>query len=151
MTDIATIWVVENGAGDWVISGGALATGSDLVTAVLISLFSDRRANDDDTPPDGSDDRRGWWGDLDQDVPIGSRLWLLDRSKLTQDVANTARTYCIEALQWLIDDQVVASVQVSTVIASRSQLDVSISIRRHDGTVVPLKYSWAWNATNQAA
>ncbi|MBB4863358.1 phage gp46-like protein [Pseudomonas nitritireducens] len=151
MTDIATIWIVEDGAGDWSIDSGALASGNDLATAVLISLFTDRRANDEDIPPDGSDDRRGWWGDLDQPVPIGSRLWLLDRSKLVQDVANTARNYCLEALKWMLDDQVAASIQVATAIVSRSQLDIIVTINRHDGAVVPLKYSWAWSTSTQAA
>ena len=79
MTDITTIWVVESGTGDWSISGGALASGDDLASAVLISLFTDGLAGDDDIPPDGSGDRRGWWGDAGEDIPIGSKLWLLDR------------------------------------------------------------------------
>ncbi len=145
MTDITTTWIVDRGFGDWSISGGALASGDDLATAALISLFTDRRADDDDILPDASDDRRGWWGDLDQDVPIGSRLWLLDRSRLSEDVANTAKGYVAEALKWMLDDQVAASITIVTAIASRSQLDILVTITRHDGSVVPLKYSWAWS------
>lgn len=144
MTDIRTTWVVQTGTGDWSIAGGALASGDDLSTAVLISLFTDRQANDDDTPPDGGGDRRGWWGDKDEAVPIGSRLWLLDRERLTQAVANTAKIYMQEALQWLISDEVASGVVVAVVIASSSQLNSLITITRQDGAVVPLQFNWVW-------
>lgn len=63
-----------------------------LMTAVIISLFTDARAHDDDPLPDErvgvSSDRRGWWGDCLPDAQgeqtlesIGSRLWLLWREK----------------------------------------------------------------------
>lgn len=147
MSDITTTWIVETGTGDWSIAGGALASGNDLASAVLISLFTDRIADDADTPPDGGDDRRGWWGDADEDVPIGSRLWLLDRSRLTQAVANTAKIYMEEALQWLIDDQVAISVKVATAIAGVSRLNSMVTVTHRDGTVIPLHYNWVWNQT----
>jgi phage gp46-like protein len=144
MSDITTIWIVESGTGDWSLSGGALSSGDDLATAVLISLFTDRQADPADIPSDGGGDLRGWWGDQDEDVPIGSRLWLLDRSRLTPEVANTARIYMDEALKWVVDDEVAASVQVMTAIAGQSQLNSMVTITRSDGTVIPLKFNWAW-------
>lgn len=144
MSDITTTWIVQSGTGDWSISGGALTSGDDLETAVLISLFTDRTAEATDIPPDGGDDRRGWWGDEDEDVPIGSRLWLLDRSRLTSAVASTARIYIEEALKWLIDDEVATSVKALTAISGASQLNSIVTITRSDGTVVPLKFNWAW-------
>lgn len=144
MSDITTTWIVQSGTGDWSISGGALTSGNDLETAVLISLFTDRVAEATDIPPDGGDDRRGWWGDEDEDVPIGSRLWLLDRSRLTPAVANTARIYIEEALRWLVDDEVATSVKALTAISGASQLNSIVTITRSDGTVVPLKFNWAW-------
>lgn len=144
MSDITTTWIVQTGTGDWSISGGALTSGDDLATAVLISLFTDRVADASDILPDGSDDRRGWWGDDGEDVPIGSRLWLLDRSRLTLQVANTARIYMEESLKWLVDDEVASGVKVLTAIAGNSQLSAIISITRSNGTVVPLKFNWAW-------
>lgn len=145
MSDISTTWIVETGTGDWSINSGALASGDDLATAVLISLFTDRVANADDIPPDGGNDRRGWWGDAGEDVPIGSRLWLLDRSKLTTQVANTARIYMEEALQWMVDDQVAASVKVTTAIGGRNSLYSMVLITHFDGTSTPLKFSWVWH------
>src|SRR5579875_2938906 len=84
--DITTFWDPQSGRGDWALAGAQLARGDDLITSVAISLFTDRIANADDPIPDGSTDPRGWWGDLDETYPIGSRLWLLDRSKATPDV-----------------------------------------------------------------
>lgn len=147
MSDITTTWIVETGTGDWSIAGGALASGNDLASAVLISLFTDRIADDADIPPDGGDDRRGWWGDADEDVPIGSRLWLLDRSRLVQAVANNAKIYMEEALQWLVDDQVALSVKVVTSIAGGSRLNSIVTVTHRDGTVTPLHYNWVWNQT----
>ena len=144
MSDIKTIWVAITGRGDWTISNGALASSDDLETAVLISLFSDRQANDDDVIPDGSADRRGWWGDLDQDKPLGSRLWLLSRSTLSDEVAKLAVIYAKEALQWLIDDLVADSVTVTATPDGVKTLLVSVTINRKSGAQ-SYQYGWAWN------
>lgn len=144
MTDITTTWIASTGSGDWSISGGALASGDDLSSAVLISLFTDRLADPADKPPDGSNDRRGWWGDDDEEVPLGSRLWLLDRSRLTAEVAITARIYMEEALKWIVDDGAAASIQVLTAIGGNRQMNAVVTVTRHDGTSVPLRFSWAW-------
>lgn len=146
--DIRTFWDVTNIRGDWQVSGAALASGDDLATSVLISLFTDRRANDDDALPDASNDRRGWWGDLDQDVPIGSRLWLLARSKLTPAVAQAAKSYVAEALRWMLDDGVAAAVDIVTSIVMPNRLNVIVTITRATGTKQSLQFNWAWNALN---
>lgn len=146
--DIRTFWDVTNIRGDWQVSGAALASGDDLTTAVLISLFTDRRANNDDVLPDASNDRRGWWGDLDQDVPIGSRLWLLSRSKLVPSVAVAAKGYIAEALRWLINDGVAATVDVVTSIVMPNRLNAVVTITRATGTKQSLQFNWAWNALN---
>ena len=135
---------MQNGRGDWVLIGAMLQTGDDLQTAVIISLFTDRVANPDDVIPDGSTDPRGWWGDTDPQHPIGSRLWLLDRSVQTQDVLNKTNEYTTEALQWLIDDGVAASVDVSAYFPAREMLGVIVNINRTDGTTVPMNFQWAW-------
>ncbi|MCP1376052.1 phage GP46 family protein [Dyella lutea] len=145
MTDITTTWDVANSRGDWSISGGALQSGDDITTAALISLFTDRQATASDPLPDASGDRRGWWGDLDEDVPIGSRLWILSRSKLTQQVALAAKGYMAEALQWLIDDGVAASVEVTTAIQGRSQLAAVVVIKQSNGQLRTLQFNWAWD------
>lgn len=169
MPDIATTWDVDNAVGDWTISaprwplwvdqngdsirdqigravgnafipGQGLVTGSDLYTAVLISLFTDAAAGPDDIIPDGSRDPRGWWGD----PSIGSKLWLLMRSKATSTVLALAKTYIEQALQWLIDDGVVAKIEVTTEWTKRATLGALIVFHRSDGAHLALNFSQLW-------
>ena len=144
MSDIKTVWVAMPGYGDWQIVAGALDSGDDLETVVFISLFSDRQANSDDVIPDGSTDRRGWWGDQGQPVLLGSRLWLLSRSRLDDNAAKAAVIYAKEALQWLLDDQVAESVTVTATIQGPQQLNVAVIITQRTGTN-RYQFAWAWN------
>ncbi|MCP4147917.1 MAG: hypothetical protein GY757_09210 [bacterium] len=92
-----------------------------LKTVVMIALFTNQRAENDD-PLDYSDEKRGWWGDeitnIDENSQektiIGSRLWLLDRSKSTPEVLERAKIYIEEALEWLVSDNLVKSIKVNT-------------------------------------
>lgn len=145
MTDFATIWDAARTQGDWVMQGTQPATGGDLVTAILISVFTDRLAETDDDIPDLTTDARGWWGDLDEDYPIGSRIWLLTRSKLTPDVPLRAKDYLTEALQWLIDDGVVARFDIETEVVG-NQLRAGVTAWRSDGTSIAQNFSWVWSA-----
>ncbi|EOM5101013.1 phage GP46 family protein [Escherichia coli] len=84
MADIAVVW--DQGCGSLQLNGADLLTDNSLLTAVIISLFTDRRALDSDEIPDGTRDRRGWWGDSFRERPVGSRLWLLSREKTLSSV-----------------------------------------------------------------
>jgi len=112
MSDIAL--VATNGAFDLELKNGDLSRDEGLETAVAISLFTDKRVNDEELPA-LEKSKRGWWGDMfpeiDQDK-IGSRLWTLERSKRTQETLRLAEDYAREALQWLIEDGVIESVAV---------------------------------------
>lgn len=143
MSDITTIWVAQKGRGDWAITGTQLQAGNDLQTAVLISLFSNRIANTDDAILDGSGDPRGWWGDDDQ-YPIGSRLWLLERAKQDQKTLAHARDYIAEALQWLIDDGAVASFDIFVEWTRTSALGMNVVAHKQDGTTQAMNFAWAW-------
>ena len=144
MPDITTVWDVNDGRGDWKLNGAQLASGNDLATAVLISVFTDRQCLDDDTIPDNTGDARGWWGDLEQTVPIGSRLWLLERAKETTETLQRASDYIKEALQWMIDDGVVAKFDVLTEWTRPGMLGAQITAHKQDGTTVAMQFDWAW-------
>lgn len=88
-------------------SNGIIRLDDGLETAVMISLFTDRLAEEgDDYQPGVAGARRGYWGDVlfDDDMRWGSRLWLLDRSKRTNQSLIRAVDYAKEALQWMIDE-----------------------------------------------
>ena len=126
--------------GDWAVANGSLVAGADVETAVLISLFTDRLALADDEIPDapqvGIADRRGWWGDQDSNYLIGSRLWLLDRVKGPLNVAQRAEDYAREALQWMLDDGVVAKFDVHATWVPQSRLDLVVVAYRKDGSAI---------------
>lgn len=83
--------------------------------AVYLSLFTDRRANDGDPLPAEDGDVRGCWQDEylpDPDDRYGSKLWLLEREKVTPDLMSQADGYIRVALQWMLDDGVVEEIGV---------------------------------------
>ena len=120
-----------------------------LVRAVIISLFTWRRAHDDDVLPNTGISRMGWWGDSFPPVAndkIGSRLWLLARAKLTDSTAQQAQDYAEEALQWLIDDGVAARVDVSATRRGISTLALTCTVLNRSGAVMArLQFANLWN------
>lgn len=154
MTDIALSFTGAGLAADLALSGGDIATDDGLQTAVIVSLFTDRRARVDDPLPQDGGDRRGWWGDCANDDPadrIGSRLWLLERSKLTEAVATRAREYAREALDWMIADGVAVAVDVASQIVRPNALGLVITITRPDGSTRRIAYLWDATARSIAA
>lgn len=143
MSDIATVWDVAHARGDFVMNGTQPASGGDLGTAMLISLFSDRLAEPDDVIPDGTNDPRGCWFDAGETYKCGSRMWLLDRSKQTPDILQRAKSYIVEALQWLIDDGVVKRFDITTAFAPQ-QLSAQVVAFRSNGQSVAENFSWVW-------
>lgn len=126
------------------VAGSPLADDDQLIRAVIVSLFTWRRANPDDAV-DGS--RQGWWGDATASLTgdrIGSRIWLLSREKLLPETFNRAREYAREALQWLVDDQVAAAVDVAAERYGRSGLALVVTITRADRRVTELRFADVW-------
>ncbi len=80
---------------------------SGIPTAILISLFSDLRATEDETD---ELDKRGYWGD----ERLGSKLWLLDRSKGNSETLTKAKQYSEEALAWLVEDGLLDRIDILT-------------------------------------
>lgn len=143
MSDIATIWSATKG--DYRMSGADLASGQDLRTAVILSLFTDRSAGPEDDPADASGDRRGWWADATEGQPlIGSRLWLLERAKRTQETLTRAQDYITEALQWLIDDGVVSAFEIEVEWTAASTLGARVTALRTDGQNEAMNFTWVW-------
>lgn len=150
MTDIRTIFINMDRGADLALEQFALATDDGLETAVILSLFTDARALDDDSLPIGQTDRRGWWGDAYPPVTgdhFGSRLWLLRASKQLQESLNAARDYATEALAWLIADGVASKVEVETFIPRDEVLGMTVRIYRPDGTATPIRFETLWSAS----
>ncbi|GLS03775.1 hypothetical protein GCM10007860_09200 [Chitiniphilus shinanonensis] len=128
--DLKTFFFGDEQRCDWQTAALGLAEGDELDTAVLLSLFTDRRAAPND---DVEGDPRGWWGDAiavgdERAVPLGSRLWLLAREKQTASALRRAEAYGREALQWLIDDGHARSVSVAASAPRLGLLRLDIAI-----------------------
>lgn len=118
-----------------------------LPRAVIISLFSWRRANPDDNAPVPM----GWWGDTYPTVAgdrIGSRLWLLGREKITNDTLNRARDYATEAMQWMLDDGVAARIDITSARSGQDSAVLGIVIYQRDGTSWDMQFDDYWRMLN---
>lgn len=149
MTDLRTVFIdLEHGI-DLALENALLASDDGLETAVILSLFTDARAKDDDVLPLGQTDRRGWWADawpsVDDDR-FGSRLWLLRAAKQLQQALNDAKEYAEEALAWLVEDGAAKAVEVETFIPRNEVMGMIVRITRPDGTLTPIRFETLWNA-----
>lgn len=124
---------------------GDLSQADVLVRAVLISLFTWRRAKPEDIT-DG--EKMGWWGDgVEAPVVndrIGSRLWLLRRAKLVPQTINAAREYAQEALAWLVEDGAAVRVDVTAERFGVDGLALQVVVYRTAGDKVALRFDNAW-------
>jgi phage gp46-like protein len=142
---------------DWLLlSNGTLDETQALATAVIVALGTDRLADVNDELPDpDSTDRRGWWADMDADViwngwPIGSRLWLLHREKITSAAAQRGSTmtrikfYIQEALQPFIDRRLATSMEVVVTRLDTQRITALVRLFRGPKTAVELQYQILW-------
>ena len=106
-----------------------------LETAIIISLFTDKR--DDEN----IDDPRGWWGDTYQDSPIGSHLWPLNREKRTPEVLQKAEDYAREALQWMVKDGIVKTIDIVASFTDK-EIKLKIEIKKLEGNNEIFQYGF---------
>jgi phage gp46-like protein len=152
--DIRFIWNNETQSADLVLAdgGGDLIRENGLETAIWMSIYSDRRASDDDEIDD-NDDKRGWWGDQIssfENDEIGSKLWQLDRSKTNDERIEKARQFIIESLEWLLDDGVAESYDVDVQRQKTGEtetLAAKIDVLKYDSNEVEsFKFDDLWRA-----
>ena len=149
MRDIALIWDPANGRADFAIENGDLKMDEGLRTSLIVSLFCDRLADVSDKIPDGSGDRRGWWGDTPPAIDsngidlTGSKLWLLPALQ-ADTTLRFAESYVRQAVQWMIDDGIADSVVPVATFPARGRIQISTTIRQGAASTV---YDLAWGAT----
>ncbi len=149
--DVATIAIEGKPDFDWLMNGAQLAADDGLKSAVIISLFTDRRAADGDVLPTDDSDRRGWFGDdyspVDGDQ-IGSHLWLLSREKQRATTLERARAYAAAALSWLKEDGIARSIEVQASWVRPEVLQLEIQIARPNGTTARYRFENFWSQSN---
>ena len=133
---------------DLALDGTTLATDAGLYSAVVASLFSDRRASPDDRLDPGETDRRGWWADalLQEGDRWGSRLWLVRREKHLPEVLARIEEYAHEALAWLREDGIATRVDIAATAPRTGQWLLTVDIHRPDGERVAYRFDHLWQA-----
>lgn len=163
MADLRIAFDPETLQADLVFADATLATADDLETAVMVALFTDARARDDDDVPGDPADRRGWWGDalpmtiMGRDLTgdrFGSRLWLLERAKQIPETLVLARQYAREALQVFIDVGIAASIEVEASFPRAGWLLLQPALVMPDGSrrrFGPWEANWQAQALRPAS
>ena len=146
--DIAIIWNTNHGEFALNEAGDDFDTDAGLNTAIIISLFTDRRAGEHDELPATETDRRGWFGNDYEESgdEIGSKLWLLCREKQLPVVMRRAEEYARESLRWLVRDKVASKVEVKATNPRIGWLLLDVIIHRPTGEKVNFKYDYNWQA-----
>ncbi|MGL5344869.1 MAG: phage GP46 family protein [Plesiomonas sp.] len=124
-----------------------MAALTPLQRAVVISLFTWRRAE----PDDKSDVVMGYWGDTFPTVTgdkTGSRLWLLRREKTLPQVLERARLYAMEALKWITDDGVATAVSVAVYRSGTDEAQLRVLITRRAGIEESILITDFWRQLN---
>jgi len=148
MADAAMV-MTENG-GALLLSGFDLERDDGLQTAVIVSLFTDRRASPEQIPVElPQDDLRGYWGDIANATPsdqTGSLLWLLAREKQLPQILGRAQQYCREALAWMVEDLVATRVEVTAEFVAQGWMLILVDIFRPTGSPVRYRFNYEWAA-----
>ena len=133
---------------DLEIENGDFSSVIGLETTIATDLFSDRRADESLVPSPIF--RRGFLGDIFRASigrKLGSQLWTLDQGRLTDATLNRAELYAIEALQYLIEDEIAQSIDVQL---SRSARGVTIAVTITNFAGNSVQYDFLWRNTDVA-
>lgn len=131
--------------GDVSLQSGDLVAENSLQTALMLSLFTDRRASAEQLERFGGDQPRGWWGDADARVAgdeFGSLLWLLEREVQSAETLNRAREYAEQAVAWIIEDGIAQEIPVLAEFPRTNMLALQISPVRARGPRERFAFVW---------
>ncbi len=147
---------------DWAIINGDLATDDGLDTAVAISLWTTRVLSPDDVPTGPGGDLGGWWGDAYLPALADGQLRTAlapnsgaGRARLqTLETAQGMQADAQQALQWMVDDGVVASVTVPLpMFPERGMASIVVILAQQaasGGDGEPALHTSLWNMTRGA-
>lgn len=137
----------DDGVFDLVIGAGTgdLDVTSGLETAILVSEFSDARADESEVGDPRR--RRGWIGDLVSGLPQdqhGSKLWLYEQRRLTDGIATAFRVEAEQALDWLAEENLVTHVSGEVFkVPSARRIDLVLTLHFLDGAPTSYAYTLA--------
>lgn len=142
-TDIELLYREEKGYYDIAItSTGDLKADNSFDTGVNLALFTDGRA--DKSEVSNPEDQRGTIVDVfTNGYRNGSKLWLLEQSRLDAGAVNRAIDYAKNALKYFVDLSLVQKISVDGYLTSKGVVLV-IVVKGLNGTIDKYKYE-AWS------
>lgn len=123
---------------------GDIVTADFFDTAILMSIFCERRATPSEVPE--SERRRGWIGN--ESTPgfeIGSKLWLYYQARVTRSILSGLESVIRAGLQWMVDDGIAESIEVNAEL-SGGKVVVDIPTKR-PSSKVERRYYDLWENT----
>jgi len=150
MSDFSFQFSTVTGYADMPIVNGDFAIGDDLSTAVLVSIFSDRRATDAelDALADGATKpttNKGIWIDTYREgIQYGSGIWLILRGKKLPETLSRAEEYVNESLAWMTADGVAQTVEAEASF-NEDRMLLSITITRQSAEDLVATFAFAWD------
>jgi phage gp46-like protein len=162
-----SVWSPPDGFADWALADpdesqnqGGLRAKAALHTAVIISLFTDRRIPDNHPLRYlvANADPRGWFGDgVDvradlSETELGSLLWVFERSILTEQIRQWTEAIALEALAPLIRQGAATRIEAqASAEFALNRLDLAIQIYGRDGSnVYDFRFEDIWKQTATA-
>ena len=127
-------------------SNGDISNADFFDTAILYSLFGERRASGSEVVE--ARFRRGWIGNAD-DFENGSKLWLFSQARLTRDILNRIQDEAKKSLEWLVEDDLAVSIDDVIATVNGGRVFVDIVIRRSRDKIIRRSYE-LWERTGNA-
>ena len=113
---------------------GDFVTADSFDTAIIVSLFSDQRADEATVPL--PERRRGWVGDeTTPDFQIGSTIWTFSQSRLTRSTLNGISDAMRAALEWFVADGLAAAIVEASAVSTVTGINLEVRIERTNSRV----------------
>ncbi len=116
---------------------GDLKATDSIDTALLMSLFTDKRADSSEIREAGQ--RRGWFGDLFNDDPnykTGSKIWLhIDQGIVDEGTLSNINDKALNSLNWMIEDSIVDDIKIFSSIKSNTEIEIKIQFFIGDNVI----------------
>ncbi len=131
---------------DLVLNNSEIQIDESLRMPVLISLFTDARCEKNEIPK-GQTSQKGFWGDSILGEKTGSKLWLLDKSKLNNETLIKYKEYAQDVLKWMITDGIAKEIKVTSEYNLKNELILLIQIKKPSGEIESITINDLWKHT----
>lgn len=133
---------IDNNVPDIVPNGRDVAQELGLETALLISIFTNKKLP--------TENRGGAWLDIFEPAgeSMGSLLWTLDRSKVTDKTPEIVRGMVLDSVQWMKDDKIIDEIEATATRDSKNSILITVQFIKNADK---FRYTFSYNFENQTA